>query len=68
MAWPWLAGEWQDGIEHCLKSERWARAWDDWAASRPEVLKESMIDKYRLKLKGLVISHVDKHPGEGMIM
>ena len=38
------------------------------AVDRTEVLKEEVVAKYAEELKQFVVSHVDKHGGEGLIM
>ena len=66
--WQWMTGEWSDGIEKEMKKGTWENAWDSRAESRPEVLQEEIISKYNKELQQYVVSHVDKHVGEGLIM
>ena len=68
VSWMWALGEWSDGIEESLGGDRWAQIWDHWASSRPEVLVRSEIAPFYHKLRSFVVSPVDKHQGEGLIM
>ena len=67
-SWQWALGEWRDGIEHRLGQERWTQVWESWAEANPHVLQEEVIAPYYQILPNFVVTYVDQHPGEGLII
>ena len=68
VSWQWALGVRHDGIEYSLGQEKWAQVWDEWAASHPYVLHEEAVALCYHTLKHFVVTFVEEHPREGLIM
>ena len=64
----WSSPTWQDGIEHCITKNKWSLIWERWASNRPHAVFEDQIKSLKGELKPFVVSHIDKHAGEGVIL
>jgi hypothetical protein len=64
----WAAEDWVDGLvaefDDTARRARWAM----WESQRREAVKEEELSQLEDSVKGFVCAHVDKNPGEGLIM
>ena len=64
----WAAEGWIDGIDDHIRKTRWDILWEKWAATRPTAVNDKVLDPVKNSIGNRVVTRVDKHPGEGIIM